>query len=137
MTVWLVQIGFVATARSRCGAALRRVPLAAEVLVKSLVMTAALLAVGLTLQAVLYAEPYRLRWLTRDWLSTELPRISRPEGLFSSCVRDSGGRRPRRPRTWFRAAEGSLNPRPFCCGLDFYRRLTPSKAFGFRRAGAF
>ena len=75
MTVWLVQIGFVATARSRCGAALRRVPLAAEVLVKSLVMTAALLAVGLALQAVLYAEPYRLHWLTRDWLSTELPRI--------------------------------------------------------------
>ncbi len=75
LTVWLVQIGFVSNARSRSGAALRRLPLTTEVLLKSLVMTAALLVVGLALQALLYAEPYQLHWLTRGWLVTELPRI--------------------------------------------------------------
>lgn len=75
LTVWLIQIGFVSVARSRVGAALRRLPLAAEVLVRSLVMTAALVTVGLALQAALYAEPYQLHWLTRRWLTTELPRI--------------------------------------------------------------
>jgi class 3 adenylate cyclase len=75
LTAWLVQIGFVSTARSPYGARLRRAPLVAEVVVRSLVMTVALLVVGLTLQAALYAEPLRLRWLTRDWLTIELPRI--------------------------------------------------------------
>ncbi len=75
LTVWLIQVGFVSIARSRAGAALRRLPLAAEVLAKSLIMTAALLAVGLALQALLYEEPYGLRWLTRKWLTTDLPRL--------------------------------------------------------------
>ena len=75
LTVWLVQTGFVSAARSALGAAMRRMPLVAEVLLKSLAMTAALVAVGLALQAALYAEPYQLHWLTRHWLTTELPRI--------------------------------------------------------------
>jgi hypothetical protein len=57
LTVWLVQIGCVSNARSRSGAALRRLPLTTEVLLKSLVMTAALLVVGLALQALLLPSP--------------------------------------------------------------------------------
>ncbi|RBP16360.1 adenylate cyclase [Roseiarcus fermentans] len=74
-TVWSVQIGFASAERSRFGARLRRLPLAVEALVKALTLTVALIAVGLALQALLYAEPYRLDWLTRRWLTTNLPRI--------------------------------------------------------------
>ena len=75
LTVWAVQAAFASSARSRLGSALRRLPLAAEVAVRALTMTAALVVVGLSLQALLYAEPYQLRWLTRDWLTVNLPRI--------------------------------------------------------------
>ena len=75
LIVWTVQIGFASGARSRLGAALRRLPLAGEVVVRALVMTAALIVVGFSLQFVLYAEPYRLEWLTRTWLTVNLPRI--------------------------------------------------------------
>jgi class 3 adenylate cyclase len=75
LTVWAVQTGFESGAQSRLGAALRQLPLAAEVVVRALVMTAALVVVGLSLQALLYAEPYHLNWLTRQWLTVTLPRI--------------------------------------------------------------
>ena len=75
LTVWIVQIGFDSGAQSPFGAALRRLPLAGEVLVRALVMTAALVVVGLSLQALLYAEPFHLHWLNRDWLTVTLPRI--------------------------------------------------------------
>lgn len=42
MTIWPVQTGFA----SRVGSALRRLPLAGEVVVRALVMTAALIIVG-------------------------------------------------------------------------------------------
>jgi ABC-type uncharacterized transport system permease subunit len=65
LTVWAVQVGFASGARSRPGAALRRLPLAGEVVVRAIVMTAALIVVGMSLQFLLYAEPYQLHWLTR------------------------------------------------------------------------
>ena len=75
LTVWTVQNGFALGARSRLGSVLMRLPLAAEVVVRALMMTAALIAVGFALQFLLYAEPYHLSWLTRPWLTTNLPRI--------------------------------------------------------------
>lgn len=75
LTVWTVQTAFLSQARSGLGAALRRLPLAAEIVVRALAMTAALIVVGLALQALLYAEPYHLTWLTRHWLTTNLPRM--------------------------------------------------------------
>jgi adenylate cyclase len=75
LTVWTVQAGFALGAQSRPGAALRRLPLAAEVLVRALAMTAALIVVGFALQFLLYTEPYHLNWLTAHWLTTNLPGI--------------------------------------------------------------
>ena len=72
LTVWTVQAGFALGAQSRPGAALRRLPLAAEVLVRALAMTAALIVVGFALQFLLYTEPYHLNWLPRHWLTTNL-----------------------------------------------------------------
>ncbi len=85
LTVWAVQTGFASGARSRLGSALRRLPLAAEVVVRALAMTAALIVVGLSLQFLLYAAPYHRQWLTRDWLTIDLPRIV-ALGFASSMV---------------------------------------------------
>ena len=59
LVVWIVQTGFASRGRSRLGAALRRLPLAGEVVVRALVLTAALIVVGFSTQIALYAEPYR------------------------------------------------------------------------------
>ena len=75
LAAWAVQTGFASTARSSVGAAPRRLPIAGEVLVRSLAMTAALVVVGVSLQMLLYAEPLGLHWLTADWFATTLPRI--------------------------------------------------------------
>ena len=75
LTILVVQIGFASAAHSRLGAALRRLPLAVEIIVRALVMTAALVAVGLLLQILLYAETFHLRWATPHWFTVELPRI--------------------------------------------------------------
>jgi class 3 adenylate cyclase len=75
LAVWAVQTGFASTARSSFGAALRRLPILAEVIFRSLVMTAALVIVGVSLQFALYAEPFGLHWITEDWFTTNLPRI--------------------------------------------------------------
>jgi class 3 adenylate cyclase len=75
LALWAVQTGFASTARSSFGVALRRLPVAGEVLIRSLAMTAALIIVGVSLQFVLYAEPLGLRWFTLDWFTTTLPRI--------------------------------------------------------------
>lgn len=75
LAAWAVQTGFAAITRSSSGAALRRLPVAGEVLVRSLVMAAALVVVGVALQFALYTEPLGLHWLTADWLATTLPRI--------------------------------------------------------------
>ncbi len=75
LAIFAVHVGFASGARSRLGSALRRLPLAAEVVVRALVMATVLIAVGLTLQFLLYWEPYHLNWLTRSWLTVTLPRI--------------------------------------------------------------
>jgi len=72
---WTVQAGFALSARSSFGAALRRLPVAGEVVVRALVLTAALTTAAISLQLVLYAEPFQLRWFTADWFTTTLPRI--------------------------------------------------------------
>ena len=43
--------------------------------VRALVMTATLIVVGFSLQFPLYALPFQLDWLTRSWLTVNLPRI--------------------------------------------------------------
>ena len=75
LTVWTVQNVFALGVRSRLRSVLMRLPLAAEVVVRALMMTAALIALGFALQFLLYAEPYHLSRLTRPWLTTNLPRI--------------------------------------------------------------
>ncbi len=75
LAAWAVQTGFASTARSSFGAALRRLPISVEIVVRSLVMTAALIIAGVSLQFVLYVEPLGLHWLTVDWFTTTLPRI--------------------------------------------------------------
>jgi hypothetical protein len=55
LAAWAVKTGFASTAPSSFGAALRRLPVAGEVVIRSLVMTAALIIVGVSLQLVLYA----------------------------------------------------------------------------------
>lgn len=75
LTAWTVQTAFAAGARSRFGAALRRLPLAGEILVRAIVTTAALVIAGVSLQLLIYVEPYRLYWLSRNWLTVVLPRI--------------------------------------------------------------
>jgi class 3 adenylate cyclase len=75
LAVWAMQTGFASTARSPFGAALRRLPVAGEVLIRSLMMTAVLVVTGVSLQFVLYAEPLGLHWFTVDWFAITLPRI--------------------------------------------------------------
>ena len=75
LAVWTVQAGFASTARYSFGVALRRLPVAGEVLVRAFVMTVALTIVGVALQFLLYAEPLQLRWFTISWFTTTLPRI--------------------------------------------------------------
>ncbi len=75
LTAWAVHTGFASSARSSIGAALRRLPVAGEVLIRSLVMTAALVIAVISLQLVLYAGPQGLRWFTTDWFATTLPWI--------------------------------------------------------------
>ncbi len=98
LTVWTVQNVFASAAQSRLGAALRRLPVAAEVVVRALVMTATLVVVVLSLQAVLYADPYRLEWLTRTWLTVTLPNavalgfgLSLIVGVLGETARLIGG----------------------------------------------
>ena len=52
---WAVQTGFASGARSRLGAALRRLPLAAELVIRALVMTAVIVVVSGVLEVALYA----------------------------------------------------------------------------------
>src|SRR5271166_1993090 len=75
MAVLAVQAWFASGARSRLGLALRRLPLAGEVVVRALVMAAVLIVVGLVLQFLLYWERYHLDWLNSEFLTVNLPRI--------------------------------------------------------------
>jgi hypothetical protein len=95
---WIVQGSFAAKAHSSVGAALRRMPLLAEVLVRSLVMTVVIVTVGLSLQIALYAESIQLHWLTVHWFKTTLPwivaiglTISLMVGVVTETARLIGG----------------------------------------------
>lgn len=74
---WAVQTGFASGDRSRLGAALRRLPLAGELVIRALVMTAAIVVVGVALEVALYADPRDplfSPWLM-TWMPVTLPRI--------------------------------------------------------------
>ncbi len=86
LAVLAVQFGFASGGRSRLGAALRRLPLAGEVVVRALVMAAVLIVAGLTLQFLLYWDRYHLDWLNRRWLTVNLPRTVLAGFLFSLVV---------------------------------------------------
>jgi class 3 adenylate cyclase len=72
---WAVQTGFASGDRSRLGAALRRLPLAGELVVRALVMTAAIIAAGLFCELLLFSEARNLDALAQVWLTVALPRI--------------------------------------------------------------
>ncbi len=86
IAVLAVQAWFASGARSRLGLALRRLPLAGEVVVRALVMAAVLIVVGLVLQFLLYWERYHLNWLSWEWLTVVLPRIVLLGFFFSLVV---------------------------------------------------
>jgi adenylate cyclase len=95
---WIVQGSFAAKAHTSLGAALRRMPLLAEVLVRSLAMTVVIVIVGLSLQIALYAESLQLHWLTVHWFKTTLPwivaiglTISLMVGVVTETARLIGG----------------------------------------------
>jgi class 3 adenylate cyclase len=72
---WAVQTGFAFGARSRLGAALRRLPVAGEVVIRALAMTATIVVVSVTLEIALFGDTLFPPWLTTVWLPHELPRI--------------------------------------------------------------
>jgi class 3 adenylate cyclase len=72
---WAVQTGFASGARSRLGVALRRLPLAAELVIRALVMTAVIVVVSGALEVALYAHSLFPAWLLTSWIPNELPRI--------------------------------------------------------------
>lgn len=78
---WTVQLAFVSIPRSRLGAALRKLPLWAEFVVKSIAMTAAFTAVAVILQIILYGAPPQ-----RFWFEHELPNILSLAFVFSLFV---------------------------------------------------
>jgi class 3 adenylate cyclase len=73
--VWIVQTTFAANARAAFGARLRRIPVAGEVAIRSLVMAAVVTVTTIGLQAALYADPLLLHWVTWDWFASTLPRL--------------------------------------------------------------
>ena len=75
LTVWALQTAF--SLRSPLGAALRRLPLAADVILRTLVMTGALTVVGTSLQLMLY------RSVAETWLTLDLPKIVATSFAFS------------------------------------------------------
>lgn len=98
LAAWIVQGSFTAKAHSSMGAALRRMPLLAEVLIRSLLMTVVIVIVGLSLQVALYAESLQLHWLTAHWFKTTLPwivaiglTISLMIGIVTETARLIGG----------------------------------------------
>ncbi len=78
LTMWIVETA--AGVGGPLGAALRRLPVAVEVFVRALVMTAALIVVGLVLQYLLYGA------LKRGFVTGELMRIVAVSFGFSMIV---------------------------------------------------
>jgi adenylate cyclase len=85
LAAWTVQIFFASNAQSSVGAALRRLPVLGELVVRSLVMTVVVVATGLILQAVLYAGSIGLHWLTPRFFTTQVPWII-ASGLAISLI---------------------------------------------------
>ena len=85
--VWAVQFAFASGERSGFGAALRRLPLPVELFLRALVMTAALVAVGLMLQLALFPEPDGAVATARMWFAADLPRIAAISFSFSLLFR--------------------------------------------------
>ena len=83
LTVWAAQTA--TGARSPLGAALRRLPLVADVILRTLVMTVALTVVGALLQLALY------RSVAESWLTLDLPKIVAASFAFSIFVGVMGG----------------------------------------------
>src|SRR4051812_4315246 len=75
LAAWLVQTGFASNARSSLGAALRRLPVLAELVARALVMTTVIVIAGVLLEALIYEAPLRGRWLTPGWISGTLPSV--------------------------------------------------------------
>ena len=75
LAVLAVQMGFASGAPSRLGSALRRLPLAGELVVRAVVMAAVVIVVSLTLQFLLDWQRYHLDWLSPLWLTVTLPRV--------------------------------------------------------------
>src|SRR5215831_12737787 len=67
---WVVQLLFAATLRSSVGTGLKRLPLSAELAVKTLAMSAVLTIVAIGFQLILYAKP-----LDAAWIGHNLPMI--------------------------------------------------------------
>jgi class 3 adenylate cyclase len=72
---WAVQTGFASGDRSRLGAALRRLPLGVELVIRALVMTAVIAVVSVTFEIALYADTFPPTWIWKSWIPDELPRI--------------------------------------------------------------
>ena len=96
---WLVQGSFAAKAHSSIGAALRRLPLLAEVLIRSLVMTVVIVIVGLsfTNRTLRGVTPTTLahRTLVQDHVAMDRCHRADYVGDGGSCYRD--GAADRRP----------------------------------------
>jgi len=73
--IWAVQTGFASGDRSRLGAALRRLPLAGELLIRAVVLTAGIVIVSVVLEVILYGDSLFPRWIMTIWVPDELPRI--------------------------------------------------------------
>ena len=70
---WAVQTGFASGDRLRLGAAVRRLPLAAETPIRALVMTAAIVVVSGVLEIALYAHSFFPARLITNWIPEEAP----------------------------------------------------------------
>jgi hypothetical protein len=95
LTGWTVETALASNARSSLALVLRRLPVSGEVVVRSLVMTVALIIIGVFLQLVLYSEPLQA---TTRWLTTTLPQavalafaISLVFGMVAETGRLIGG----------------------------------------------
>jgi hypothetical protein len=134
LTAWAAQTAFAAIARSRLGAALQRLPILGEIVVRSVVMTAPLIVVGVALQLMLHAEPLRLHWLTLYWFTTRLPwmitrfffDIDEPIGDHVGAVHAYVGDEV--IVTWPVSAKAYSRPEPLADAA------APEKRFDIRRA---
>ncbi len=86
-TAWAVQHAFIVGSRSGLGAALRRLPVGLEILIRALAMTVALVGVGLSLQLLLFSSVHSGPFTTEEWLRIDLPRILVISFAFSLIFR--------------------------------------------------